>query len=166
MEKGKLIVIEGTDCSGKETQSKLLEEKLNEVIESFISYVPNLEISENYKEFINVSEISDILMNHSKNDIKVLLKNKKYFIRTYGCQGNLRDSEVIAGILEKIGYVATDSVDNADIIVLNTLFVPFSFSSGVLIMHRVSSPFFILFFLLVLCLLGHRFFPLHNEVFF
>jgi len=30
MEKGKLIVIEGTDCSGKETQSKLLIEKLKE----------------------------------------------------------------------------------------------------------------------------------------
>ena len=30
MEKGKIIVIEGTDCSGKETQSKLLEKKLNE----------------------------------------------------------------------------------------------------------------------------------------
>ena len=28
MEKGKLIVIEGTDCSGKETQTKLLVEKL------------------------------------------------------------------------------------------------------------------------------------------
>lgn len=28
--KGKIIVIEGTDCSGKETQSKLLEEKLKE----------------------------------------------------------------------------------------------------------------------------------------
>ena len=28
MEKGKLIVIEGTDCSGKETQSNLLREKL------------------------------------------------------------------------------------------------------------------------------------------
>ena len=28
--KGKLIVIEGTDCSGKETQAKLLEKKLNE----------------------------------------------------------------------------------------------------------------------------------------
>jgi len=27
--KGKLIVIEGTDCSGKETQSRLLEERLN-----------------------------------------------------------------------------------------------------------------------------------------
>ena len=30
MKKGKIIVIEGTDCSGKETQSKLLEKKLNE----------------------------------------------------------------------------------------------------------------------------------------
>ena len=29
MNKGKLIVIEGTDCSGKETQSKLLVKKLN-----------------------------------------------------------------------------------------------------------------------------------------
>lgn len=29
--KGKLIVIEGTDCSGKETQTKLLMEKLNKV---------------------------------------------------------------------------------------------------------------------------------------
>ena len=28
MEKGKIIVIEGTDCSGKETQSKLLEKRL------------------------------------------------------------------------------------------------------------------------------------------
>ena len=29
--KGKLIVIEGTDCSGKETQTLLLEKKLNEL---------------------------------------------------------------------------------------------------------------------------------------
>ena len=29
MGKGKFIVIEGTDCSGKETQSTLLVEKLN-----------------------------------------------------------------------------------------------------------------------------------------
>ena len=28
--KGKIIVIEGTDCSGKETQSKLLEKHLND----------------------------------------------------------------------------------------------------------------------------------------
>ena len=29
--RGKLIVIEGTDCSGKETQAKLLEKKLNQL---------------------------------------------------------------------------------------------------------------------------------------
>ena len=28
--KGKMILVEGTDCSGKETQSKLLEKYLNE----------------------------------------------------------------------------------------------------------------------------------------
>ena len=28
--KGKIIVVEGTDCSGKETQSKLLEERLHQ----------------------------------------------------------------------------------------------------------------------------------------
>ena len=46
--------------------------------------------------------------------------NKTYMVKTYGCQGNLRDSEVIAGILEKIGYVVTDSELDADIIILNT----------------------------------------------
>ena len=29
--RGKLIVIEGTDCSGKETQTKMLVEKLNNI---------------------------------------------------------------------------------------------------------------------------------------
>ena len=53
-------------------------------------------------------------------DIKGVLRGKNYFIRTYGCQGNLRDSEVIAGILSNMGYQETNSVDNADIIILNT----------------------------------------------
>ena len=53
-------------------------------------------------------------------DIKNVLTGKNYFIRTYGCQGNLRDSEVIAGILSNMGYKETNCVDNADIIILNT----------------------------------------------
>ncbi len=43
-----------------------------------------------------------------------------FFIRTFGCQMNVHDSERIAGILESDGMVATDSVDGADLIVLNT----------------------------------------------
>ena len=43
-----------------------------------------------------------------------------YFIHTYGCQMNIHDSEKIAGILEKMGYVSCDNVENADVIVFNT----------------------------------------------
>ena len=45
------------------------------------------------------------------DDIKDYGKGKHYFIRTYGCQGNLRDSEVIAGILEKLGYEVTENYE-------------------------------------------------------
>ena len=31
---------------------------------------------------------------------------RNYFLRTYGCQANQRDSETIAGILEELGYAA------------------------------------------------------------
>jgi tRNA-2-methylthio-N6-dimethylallyladenosine synthase len=47
-------------------------------------------------------------------------KNKHYHIKTYGCQMNEHDSEGIAGILEQLGYAATEDETMADIIVLNT----------------------------------------------
>ncbi len=47
-------------------------------------------------------------------------KGKTYFLQTYGCQANERDSETIAGILETMGYQAIDDIDNADMILLNT----------------------------------------------
>ena len=45
---------------------------------------------------------------------------KKYYVCTYGCQANERDGETIIGILEKMGYVATENMDEADIAILNT----------------------------------------------
>ena len=47
-------------------------------------------------------------------------QGKKYFIRTYGCQMNVHDSEEIAGILEHLGFEETESEENADIVILNT----------------------------------------------
>lgn len=47
-------------------------------------------------------------------------KDKHYHIKTYGCQMNEHDSEGIAGILEQLGYEATQDETAADIIVLNT----------------------------------------------
>lgn len=46
--------------------------------------------------------------------------NKKYFIRTYGCQMNERDSETISGILEQMGYEKASNYMDADLILLNT----------------------------------------------
>ncbi len=45
---------------------------------------------------------------------------KKYKIITYGCQMNLHESEKLAGILTKKGYVATENEGDADVIVFNT----------------------------------------------
>ncbi|MFN3478743.1 MAG: tRNA (N6-isopentenyl adenosine(37)-C2)-methylthiotransferase MiaB, partial [bacterium] len=48
------------------------------------------------------------------------LKDYKYFIKTYGCQANEYDSEIIAGILEKLGATSVDDENDADIVVFNT----------------------------------------------
>ncbi|HEU4561878.1 MAG TPA: tRNA (N6-isopentenyl adenosine(37)-C2)-methylthiotransferase MiaB [Longimicrobium sp.] len=45
---------------------------------------------------------------------------KKAYIETYGCQMNISDSELMAGILADQGYVATDTPDDADVILVNT----------------------------------------------
>ncbi|HZJ74453.1 MAG TPA: tRNA (N6-isopentenyl adenosine(37)-C2)-methylthiotransferase MiaB [Perlabentimonas sp.] len=44
----------------------------------------------------------------------------KFYIETYGCQMNFSDSEVVASILSDNGYTLTRSIDEADIILVNT----------------------------------------------
>lgn len=46
--------------------------------------------------------------------------NKKYHIRTYGCQSNLRDTETMKGIMELLGYIWSDDIYNSDFVILNT----------------------------------------------
>ncbi|AXC50159.1 tRNA (N6-isopentenyl adenosine(37)-C2)-methylthiotransferase MiaB [Paracoccus suum] len=45
---------------------------------------------------------------------------KRLFIKTYGCQMNVHDSERMAAAMGAEGYVQTDSVDDADMVLLNT----------------------------------------------
>ncbi len=47
-------------------------------------------------------------------------QDKKYFIKTYGCQMNVHDSEEISGLLDNLGYTKTTSEADADLIILNT----------------------------------------------
>ena len=51
---------------------------------------------------------------------KTLGLNKKYFVKTYGCQMNEHDSENIKAILEDMGYTSTDNMEDANLIILNT----------------------------------------------
>ena len=46
--------------------------------------------------------------------------SKKVFIRTFGCQMNDADSEVMERLLERDGYGKIDSPEGADVIILNT----------------------------------------------
>ena len=45
---------------------------------------------------------------------------KKLYIETYGCQMNVADSEVVASVMQMAGYAATETLDEADAVFLNT----------------------------------------------
>lgn len=52
--------------------------------------------------------------------LKNIGSNKKYFIKTYGCQMNMRDTETLKALLEDIGFTETDNYEDADLMLLNT----------------------------------------------
>ena len=54
------------------------------------------------------------------DDYNNIVINKKYYIKTYGCQMNVHDSENIKALLEEMSFSETDSMEDADLIILNT----------------------------------------------
>lgn len=63
---------------------------------------------------------TDIEYIYDEVKIAPIYKGKKYFLRTYGCQMNVHDSEEITYYLEALGYIKTEVLEQADIVVLNT----------------------------------------------
>lgn len=55
-----------------------------------------------------------------KNYDKNIFNGKKYYLKTYGCQMNVHDSEEIAARLESIGFAKVDDLEKADLVILNT----------------------------------------------
>ncbi len=49
-----------------------------------------------------------------------MIYKPKAFIRTFGCQMNVNDSEYIAGQLVKLGYLLTEDIFESNLILLNT----------------------------------------------
>ena len=48
------------------------------------------------------------------------MKSYTFYIRTYGCQMNVADSEMVTGILTNAGYTHTNNIDEANIIIFNS----------------------------------------------
>ncbi len=76
--------------------------------------LPNLD--EARKRTNNEIEFVTLDQNYDANEFK----NQKYFLRTYGCQMNVHDGEEIAARLETLGFEATETLEEADIVILNT----------------------------------------------
>jgi tRNA-2-methylthio-N6-dimethylallyladenosine synthase len=53
-------------------------------------------------------------------DSSNLGKSQKLYIETYGCQMNVADSEVVASVMEDKGYIVTEDINEADVILVNT----------------------------------------------
>lgn len=66
------------------------------------------------KSIVNIKdyEISD--------EFKSIGTGKSYFIKTYGCQMNVHDTENIKAILEQMGFKENEDLEKADLILLNT----------------------------------------------
>ena len=45
---------------------------------------------------------------------------RKLYVETYGCQMNVGDTEIVVAVMQREGYVHTERIDEADVILLNT----------------------------------------------
>ena len=75
----------------------------------------------NYKDARKRSKKEVLIRNFSlDNQYLDLGKNKKFFLKTYGCQMNEHDSENIKGMLNMMQFTETEEMEEADLILLNT----------------------------------------------
>lgn len=79
--------------------------------------LPSLERARKRSKEEALTKANDYII---KENLKELGLHKKYFVKTYGCQMNEHDSENIKAILEDMAFTETDSMEDADLILLNT----------------------------------------------
>lgn len=62
----------------------------------------------------------EVETNYYETKYQNTVNNKKYFLKTYGCQMNEHDSENMKAILEEMGFKETENMEEADLVLLNT----------------------------------------------
>ncbi|MCI5568363.1 MAG: tRNA (N6-isopentenyl adenosine(37)-C2)-methylthiotransferase MiaB [Lachnospiraceae bacterium] len=70
---------------------------------------------EPYRQYYYIDKCREIILERKKENKRDLT----FYVETFGCQMNARDSEKLRGVLEDIGFVRTDS-EEADIVLYNT----------------------------------------------
>jgi tRNA-2-methylthio-N6-dimethylallyladenosine synthase len=64
------------------------------------------------KHFVDDSEVGPYLFDFAHG--------KKFYIKTFGCQANIRDGEIMAGYLLKAGFIETQDPREANLAIINT----------------------------------------------
>lgn len=64
--------------------------------------------------------ICSLKANKSKRGGHLTAKCPSVYLKTFGCQMNVRDSEALAGLLQDAGFIVSDSPEGADVILFNT----------------------------------------------
>lgn len=78
------------------------------------------------KDIPGVSPVEVMQQNDFADRVRAILSVKypdrapKAYVHTYGCQGNVSDSERIKGRLSQMGYVFTENKEEADFVLFNT----------------------------------------------
>lgn len=70
--------------------------------------------------FVAKKEIERQMALADRLRLEVEPRNLHFYVETFGCQMNVRDSETIKGMLQRIGYTECESRDDADLILFNT----------------------------------------------
>ena len=67
-----------------------------------------------------LTKTTEIVEYNVPKDLIGIGNGKTYIVKTYGCQGNLADSEKISGILEQLGFTKVETEEIADVVLFNT----------------------------------------------
>ena len=73
-----------------------------------------------YPGQIKITVVRESARSSTPGSRRSLEMERRYLIRTFGCQMNEHDSERIAGVLQADGLSPTEDVAQAEVVVLNT----------------------------------------------
>ena len=68
----------------------------------------------------NLKAIAEHLDFEMPQHLSDLGEGRSYYVRTYGCQANVRDGETISGLLEEMHFHPAQSEEDADLLIFNT----------------------------------------------